>query len=470
MNADDYNERKIYSEASGASAFVDDQVSIHLNEFGVYEECLMCDEKREDIDRVCYVSPNLNSDINETVVSHELFSQHEGISFDDRIGYYLSLYVGHVAEGDFREKASSGGMGTWIFAELFRQNMIDAVIHVKGNSNPNDPILFRYDISRTLEEIRSGAKTKYYPVEMSQVLKLVKENPGRYAIIGIPSFIMSIRLLAMKDEVIRERIKYTVGLICGHQKSSKFCEALAWQVGIKPGQLEHIDFRKKMPGGQASQYGLEFVGYIDGKKTTIIKPKSELLGQDWGQGFFKQLASDFTDDVFNETADIVLGDAWLPEYNKDYQGNNVVIIRNPEISELVKFGRASNKLNLDEVDVHTIFRSQASHYRHTHDELAYRLYKKDKFGEWRPQKRVDPSKNIGLLRRKVQDLREEISIKSHVVYKEAVDSDNLDHFVREMNILSKKYKGLYKVLVIQSKGVKGIAKAVVRRLSPKKNK
>ena len=263
----------------------------------------------------------------------------------------MSLYAGHVSEGQYRENASSGGMGTWIFKELFERDLIDGVIHVKENQDKNSSVLFKYDISRSIEEIKAGSKTKYYPVEFSEVLKLVKEVPGRYAIIGIPSFIMAIRLLAEKDDLIKERVKFTIGLICGHQKSSKFSEALGWQVGIKPGNMKHINFRKKLLDKPANNYGVEISGLIDGQEVTIVKSTKELLGQNWGQGYFKTHASDYTDDVMNETADVTLGDAWLPEYTKDSKGNNVVVVRNPVINDLIKDGLRSGRLNLDVIDV-----------------------------------------------------------------------------------------------------------------------
>lgn len=338
-----------------------------------------------------------------------------------------------------------------IFKELFENDLIDGVIHVKENRDDNSSILFKYDISRSVEEIQAGAKTKYYPVEFSEVMKVVKETPGRYAIIGIPSFIMSVRLLAEKDEIVKERIKFTVGLICGHQKSSKFAEFMGWQVGIKPGNLKHIDFRKKLLDRPANNYGIEITGLKDGKEVTIVKPTKELLGQNWGQGYFKKKSSDFTDDVMNETADITLGDAWLPEYTKDSKGNNVVIVRNPVIDNLIKKAIESNKLNLDIVDKETIFKSQEAHYRHTHDELVYRLYKEEKTSEWVPSKRVKPSKDIPLLRRKVQDIREEISDQSHLLYKKAVELDDIDYFITEMEKPSIKYKIVYRLISIQKK-------------------
>lgn len=464
MKVAEFNTKKVLSEASGLCAVVDDNIKMDLNEYGIYEEVVSLSEDYELNPIVEYVSPNLNTKINESYISRKMFSQIKDIQYDKRIGYFKSLYVGYVKEGDYREKASSGGMGTWVFKELFENDLIDKVIHVKESSEKNSPIMFQYDISNSIDEIRSGSKTKYYPVELSKVLKIVKEVPGRYAIIGIPSFIMSIRLLAEKDEVIKDRIKYTIGLVCGHQKSSKFAESIAWQVGIKPGNLKHINFRKKLLNKPANNYGVEITGIIDGKEVTIIKPTKELLGQNWGQGFFKAKASDFTDDVMNETADITLGDAWLPEYTKDSKGNNIIIVRDPIIDDLIKKAINSGKLKFDIVDKETIFKSQSAHYRHTHEELAYRLYKKDKSNKWRPTKRIQASNHIPFLRRKVQDLREEISTQSHIVYKKAVELDDLDYFKTEMGKLSKKYNQLYRLMSIQKKSIFGIVKTVYKKL------
>lgn len=467
MKVAQFNVKKTYSEASGSCAVVDENILMDLNEYGIYEERVSLSEDY-DLDSVVeYVSPNLNEEINESEIAKDLYENIQGIQYDERIGYFTSLYAGHVNEGKYRENASSGGMGTWIFKELFEKKLIDGVIHVKENPDKNSPIMFQYDISRSIDEIKAGSKTKYYPVELSKVLKIVREVPGRYAIVGIPSFIMAVRLLAEKDDTIKDRIKYTVGLICGHQKSSKFAEAIAWQVGIKPGNLKHINFRKKLLDKPANNYGVEVTGVIDGKEVTIVKPINELLGQNWGQGYFKTKSSDFTDDVMNETADITLGDAWLPEYTKDSNGNNVIVVRNPVIDDLIREGIESGRLNLDVVDKETIFRSQAAHYRHTHDELAYRLYKKDKLNQWRPKKRIEASNDIPLLRRKVQDLREEISTKSHIVYKKAVELDDLDYFKTEMGKLSKKYNQLYRLMAVQKKGISGVTKAIIRKVLKK---
>lgn len=443
MRVSDFNKKKVYSEASGVVCVIDQAISMSMNDLGLYEEIIQKDENEEISDDVLYVSPNFNSSMDETMMSQYLYSSIPNINFDERIGYYLSLYAGYVVEGEYRKNASSGGIGTWILKELLEQDYIDGVIHVKENKDRSSPILFKYDISYSIEEVIEGAKTRYYPVELSEVLKKVKEQPKRYALIGIPSFIMAVRLLALKDPVINESIVFTVGLICGHQKSSKFAEAMAWQVGIKPGDLTTIDFRKKLSNRPATQYGVELVGNINGQKVNIIKPNYEFIGQNWGQGFFKPLASDFTDDVMNETADVTIGDAWLPQYSKDSEGTNIVIVRHPIIQNIITNGLLNKKIYLDSISKELVFQSQAAHYRHTHDELAYRLHKKDQQHQWRPKKRVQATKDIPYLRRKVQNIREEIAKQSHVVYSTAVKKNDFDYFKSKMSVIQRRYEWVY---------------------------
>lgn len=366
-----------YDFGTGSWAVVNKDIEMKMDEYGAYHPVSkrnLSDFTVEEVNvlkQVCLST----SDKNEDDISKTLFKDIPQIKYDKQLGYYSDLFVGHVIEGEYRKNASSGGLGTWILKELLEKKYIDGVIQVVQSNNKSR--LFEYGISRSIGEIIKGAKTRYYPVEYSEVIKKVKQTPGKYAIIGLPSYIMEIRLLMENDPIVKERIKYTVGLVCGHQKTAKYADFLAWQCGIQPGDLEKINFRKKLPDEPSSSYAIEVTGKVGGETKTIVKKMRELRGGDWGQGAFKVSASDFTDDVYNETADVTLGDAWLPEYTKDSKGNNIVIVRNKTIKELVYSGISDGRLGLDKVDETVIKRSQASHYRHTHDELAYRLYKKE---------------------------------------------------------------------------------------------
>lgn len=440
-----------YEYGTGIWPYVNKNLSIRLNNRGEYENFVI-DESHHFSDKEIeelYKVNNLLSEEDETSLGKELFSRLPDIKFDKYLGYYSGLYVGYVKEGLFRKNASSGGMGTWILTELLEKGYIDSVINVKKSTQNGK--LFEYAVSKTKEEIFAGAKTKYYPVELSQVLEIVKDVPGKYAVIGLPTFISELRLLAKQDRVIHDRILFMIGLVCGHQKSTKFSEALAWQCGVQPGDLKNIDFRKKLDYGPSSSYAIEVEGYIDGKREIIVKEMKDLYGGDWGRGLFKVRASDFSDDVMNETADVTLGDAWLPEYTEDNKGNNIIVIRNPVIQFIIESAIEEDRLQLDPVLAETIYLSQSSHYSHTQDELGYRLYKKKKQGQWIPKKRFKPTNNIPFLRKRIQDVREKICLNAPSLYEEALNNSDFDQFKRSMLKYDVPNKVIYKLVRIQNR-------------------
>src|SRR4028119_516046 len=127
--------------------------------------------------QTCPFSPSAR---NEDELADDLFPDAE--HHHSSTGRFRAAYVGYVADEDFRERGSSGGMVSWVATELLRAGLIDAVAHVRAVENPqNEGRFFRYDISRTEEEIRDGAKSRYYPVELSDVLRTIRAIPGRYA-------------------------------------------------------------------------------------------------------------------------------------------------------------------------------------------------------------------------------------------------------------------------------------------------
>jgi len=173
--------------------------------------------------QLCPFSPQAPT---EDWISHSLFP--ESRQSHPEIGRFLATYVGSVSEGNYRTHGSSGGMLTWLLEELLRTGLIDGVAHVKACHNPQtNGRFFRYQISRTPEEIHQGAQSRYYPVELSQVLAEIQRLPVRYAIVGIPCFIKAVQLLRQQDPILRERIAFTLGLVCGHMKSARFVDSVA---------------------------------------------------------------------------------------------------------------------------------------------------------------------------------------------------------------------------------------------------
>ncbi len=433
-----------YGVRSGVYSAVDSRITMKLDSFGEYQPIFPKDISSVPFTKLLQVDMMSEQTENEDTLSSDLFSKVKGIQHDPILGYYLDLYAGHVVEGDFRSNGSSGGFTSWILAELLASKEVEYVIHaVAVDPDVNDGVLFKYTISNTVSGIKNGAKSRYYPLELSEVLHQLKTQPGSYAVVGIPEFITELRLLSLVDPDVKNRIKYTIGLVCGHQKTAKYADALAWQQGIKPGDLKAVDFRIKQPNKTAYEYLQSFTGTVGDKTTTVVKSHDELLVDDWALGYFKSSFSDYTDNSFNETADIVLGDAWLDEYNADGMGTNILIVRNPVLASIIKKALKSGRVVADAVSVDTIKRSQSGLIHHTRDELPYRLHAQRQKGIWVPIKRTNPSIDLPRVRKKVQNLRLEAVWLSKTWYKKAEKNTDWLYFETRIKTLIKKYEALY---------------------------
>jgi len=413
----------------GACAVVEDSpIVIKLNSNGEYQAVLE-KEKFPDNSYVNKVCPFSNQSENEDTIASEVFDSN--LNYEFKIGYYDQLFAGYVLEDKFRENGSSGGFGSWITSELLRRNLVDEVIHVKGGA---DNMQFQYSISKTVKEIKEGSKSRYYPVEMSQVLDYVNKTDKSFAIVGIPCFIKAIRLLSKQNNRIKNNIKFTIGLVCGHLKSSLYSQMLAWEMGVSPDSEFEIDFRKKKLGKKASDYSTEIISKT--AENTEIKEEqtNELFGTTWGYGFFKYNACDYCDDVLAETADITVGDAWLPEYSKDYMGTNIVVSRNETMSNIINEAIKTEKVKIDNLTTEKIIASQAGGFRHRHNGLAYRLTTKDNNNKWRPVKRIKPSSKLPLRRKLLYRLRVLIRKKSISNFKLAKKYNSLILFKLLMSV------------------------------------
>ena len=434
-----------YCIGCGACAAVQNSpIKIILDEFSKFQatyEKPISNSLNTKLKSVC---PFSDESQNEDQIGSELFKGKT--NYHPKLGYFHSTYAGYVLEDGFRENGSSGGMVSWILTTLLKRDLIDGVIHVLPRiPTSEDPRLFHYQLSKTIPNILLGAKSKYYPIELSEMIHLILNNSGRYAVVGIPCFIKAIRLLSRQDNILNERIKFCIGLVCGHLKSTRFAELFSWQLGINPTQLKAIDFRTKLKNFNANQYGVTIIGNVDGKEIIKVSPPTnKLYGTNWGYGFFKYKACDYCDDVVAETADITIGDAWLPKYINDSKGTNIIVVRNLIFKKILESAQNANLINIKKIQPEDIIKSQDSGFKHRREGLAYRLLLADQAENWRPKKRVPAGTIIKKKIRQRQKLRIELSEQSHIAFKEAIEKNSFTVFIDKMNPLLKKYQEYYR--------------------------
>lgn len=439
-----------YCVGCGACAVGSDKIQMEFTPLGVYQAALrpglrLNTAENRQASGVCPFSTQAR---NEDDIARALFAAQ--CQPHPEIGYYLQTYAGHVVEDGYRANGSSGGMGTWLIAELLRKDLVDAVIHVKPGTAvaTGRRLLFEFAITTDPAELAAGAKSRYYPITLTGVLQQVLARPGlRYAIVGVPCFIKAVRLLGEQVPAIRQAVRFHVGLICGHLKSAAFAELLAWQAGIPPSELTGINFREKLPGRKASKYGFSAQGGGNADLRNVTQPMTAVFGGDWGTGMFKYKACDFCDDVVAETADIVVGDAWLPQFEDDFRGTNVLVVRNRVLDDLVATAMREGRLALEPIGVRDVAKSQQAGLRHRRDGLSWRLLIAQRRGEWHPPKRVAAgSIPLDKKRRSIYDAREELRDLSHAAFFRARATGDVAVFLqdRDMRLALEKYYRAYK--------------------------
>ena len=176
----------------------------------------------------------------------------------------------------------------------------------------------------------------------------------------------------------------------------------------------------------------------------VVKPMASVIGGDWGMGFFKFKSCDYCDDVLAETADIVIGDAWLPEYVSDPKGTNIAVVRTKAFAEIIQEGIEEEKLDLVTVPIETAIRSQDAGIRHRREGLAYRLALAKQRETWVPTKRIEADANsVSASRSKIYRIREELRDESRQAFKVAKEKKNWSLFVEPMSKLTGCYRNAY---------------------------
>jgi len=340
-------------------------------------------------------------------------------------GKYLGIYAGYAEE--FRLTSSSGGIATFVFTDLLDRGIVNHIFSVKESSTPG--VHYEYAVSSNKQELLAASKTRYYPVTLATVISKIDELEGKVAIVGVACFIKAIRLAQYSDPLLKEKIPFLVGIICGGVKSKFFTEYLSDKSGVPKELCSKPEFRIKDLNSTAGDYSFGCHSNKDNQEKTI---KMRTVGDMWGTGLFKANACDFCDDVTTELADISLGDAWLEPFVKDGKGTNVVVTRSNTAEKIIQEGIKLQKLNLEKLALDRFISSQQGSFNHRHTGLSYRISRANKKGRLIPQKRFTEESSLTFYFKVVQFYRINIRKKSLDIWKDKGDSTKFDNAIKKL--------------------------------------
>lgn len=385
---------------------------------------------------VCPFNPFPKKEVKTENDIAEFFLQ-ENKHYHPKIGKYINIYAGYSNE--FRLTSSSGGIATFIFTELLERGIVDHIFSVKESHKTG--VYYEYAVSSSKEELLYASKTKYFPVTLGAVLPKIHELKGKVAIVGVACFIKAIRLAQYNEPVLKEKIPFLVGIICGGVKSRFFTDYLAGKAGVSNQNFEKPEFRIKDFKSTAGDYSFGCINNENKKEYTI---KMRTVGDMWGTGFFKNNACDFCDDITTELADISLGDAWFEPYNRDGKGTNIVITRSTLADYLIENGKLTKQLYLDKSTYQQVLLSQRGNYNHREKALNFRIEITNKH-KTIPPKRVLKNK-ISLDYKLVQLLRIWIRKQSLIIWHKTLNAEKFEKKIRFKLYILKGFTKIYHLL------------------------
>jgi len=272
-------------------------------------------------------------------------------------GESVECLTGYATDPAQRANGASGGVLTVLLEHLIASKEIDAAVVVSA-ADDDDGRLFHAVLAQSPQEVRLAAKSKYYPIEMSGVVRQIAEFSGSVAVVGLPCHCKAVAEAMQRSSALRRNIRYIFGLVCGHGVSTWYTDFLLAAAGLSLRDVDTVSYRDKEGAESANDFA--FVGYRDGKPVG-------------GRRLFVPNACDFCTDCFAEHAHAVFMDAWLPEYEADTQGTSLVVSRKVEVTSILRRMSELGLLEIGEISADKVAASQTGLIDYKRKKLPARL-------------------------------------------------------------------------------------------------
>lgn len=232
-------------------------------------------------------------------------------------GVVRSVHLSQSTTSARNIAASSGGLIKELLRHLLSSNQIDAVValdHVDG-------IEFAARLVTTAEDIDTLPGSIYHNLKQTSALHLLRDTPGRLAIVAIPCQLEGLYAWVKKCEpALRDKITLSIGLLCGWQYSHHSINAMGEYLGYDPSEIADISYRGGGPVGKLT------VTTHDGQQYTASR-RVDFGYQVAFDRHFNTSRCHVCINHSNFLADIVVGDAWLPSTVFTKTGISLVVCR-----------------------------------------------------------------------------------------------------------------------------------------------
>lgn len=217
---------------------------------------------------------------------------------DAAIGPCLDIWSG-CADSKFRREFQSGGFVSTVLIHALETGRIDGAAVTRLCAE--DPFQAETLIARTPEEILSAVGSIYLPVPAGQILGILLQEPGRYAVVGTPCQIQGLRKAETVFPRLADRIALYVGLHCLTVLTRHFVDQAVHKMGLRRDQVARVRFRQK--SNDRWFYDLRMID-----KSGKVHDQPGDPSRNWPRPFFMSWRCQLCMDKLNEFSDVSCGD------------------------------------------------------------------------------------------------------------------------------------------------------------------
>lgn len=253
----------------------------------------------------------------------EMYAAHYGQQPDNYLhGILAQVRIGFSGNSAYRQKGASGGVITTVLAYLLNNNLVDGVVQVQqGVPEPREASAY---IARTEAALLPGMQSVYIPVSMLDILETF--IPGeKYAMVLLPEQSSTLRKLQQMKHPAALQVRYVLGPYTG--------------TALYPAAIDSFLRSRRIPMNDPVRSLKwregEWPGYLEIRTSSGRVLQSKKIYYNFLIPFFITHTSLRSMDFVNEFADLAVGDAWSPEYEKEGKGFSVFVTRTPEMEQII---------------------------------------------------------------------------------------------------------------------------------------
>ncbi|MHC4130733.1 MAG: Coenzyme F420 hydrogenase/dehydrogenase, beta subunit C-terminal domain [Planctomycetota bacterium] len=275
-------------------------------------------------------------------------------SLSDKYEYYTgplkAVYYGHASSPKHYNNAASGGIVSACMIELLNSGKVDGCLLYKLTMQA-DRLSVVPVIATTEDEVLScqGSIYIYFSPLSPEVMSLVRNFPGKLAVVGLPCAISALRKKCAKEgSVLLHKIEYMIGLFCGHTSQKKLLDSVLQKKDIKECDIAAFSFRQ---------------GKWRGRTFVQLKDSSELSFPSWHYNLYQNLyvyskpGCLRCSDHFAENADISTGDIWIKKFKSKEIKHSIFVARTQKGLDLIRSTQNTNRINAAQANGELLFRA-----------------------------------------------------------------------------------------------------------------